>query len=302
MRRAAPSETAPALGHLPRSLLPRLTAADDTWARLSLYGRELGFVPRSAVHSAKAGYMPDGLSPGQGLRDCPRCPELVVIAPGRVRMGGTAAGPTVIMPRAFALGRYEVTRAEWQACVEAKACRPARGSDGDSEKPVGNLLWRSALDYVRWLSFKTGRRYRLPSEAEWEYAARAGSEAEHYWGGDTAAACRFANLADGGACSDGFAELAPVGRYAANAWGLYDMLGNVWEWVDDCWNDGLEGLPAFGQSRRSGQCGQHLLRGGSAEDGPEVARLGYRGRHEQATLSGGRFNPYFGLRVLRELD
>ena len=301
--RTAPARDAPVLGHLPAGQHLILTAADDDWAAVSLADRPLGVIARGAVAALGRGHMPAGLKPGQRLRDCPRCPELVVIPPGRFAMGESADGGPVSMdlPLAFALGRFEVTHEEWRACVDAGACRPARDQGwGGGRRPANNLLWRSALDYVRWLSVFTGHRYRLPSEAEWEYAARAGLAEPRYWA-EPSAACRFANLKEeGSACSDGFAGTAPVGSFAANPFGLHDMLGNVWEWVDDCWNDRLQPLP-FARSRRHGQCGRRLLRGGSAGDGPETASLLFR-RHEAASLSGGTFNPYFGLRVLRELE
>lgn len=303
--RTSPDDNTPVLGHLPAGQILKVLAADEEWSAIDLAGRPLGVAANRAVSPLGRGFMPEGLSPGQRLRDCRHCPELVVIPPGRFPMGdGENGGPvTIDLPRAFALGRYEVTHEEWQACVDAGACRAARDSGwGGGRRPANNLLWRSALEYVRWLSATTGHVYRLPSEAEWEYAARAGQAEARYWD-EPAAACRFANLRDeDSACQDGHSTTAPVGSYEANPFGLHDMLGNVWEWVDDCWNDTLQDIPPHGLSQRNGQCGRHILRGGSAEDGTDIARVTYRGKHESASLSGGTFNPYFGLRVLRELN
>ncbi len=134
---------------------------------------------------------------------------------------------------------------------------------------------------MSWLSRETGEPYRLLSEAEWEYAARAGTETARYWGEDEVGQCGYANGADqtwrdhgwnwvgGVSCSDGYADTAPVGSFAPNGWGLYDMLGNVWEWTEDCWHYGYEGAPSDGSVwQGSDDCSNRVLRGGSANDYP----------------------------------
>lgn len=245
--------------------------------------------------------------PGQSFRDCPYCPEMVVIPAGRFRMGSPRAelgrvgeeGPQheVRIRYNLAVGKYEVTRAEFSAFARANnhnasGCVYLTGSkfDLDDSKnwqnpgftqsdrhPVVCVNWDDAKAYVLWLSAKTGKPYRLLSEAEWEYAARAGTSAARWWGESINSGCSYANGADLTAkaqvpgvgewpvaqCTDGHGYTAPVGSFLANAFGLYDTLGNAWEWVEDCWNGGYNGAPQDGAAWISGECGQRVLRGGS---------------------------------------
>ncbi len=313
-RRLAPTDAAPKLGRLRAGdiVTATLRTADGEWTAVAQDDVALGFVPSAHLAAAATGHTAPGFAAGQTIRDCADCPEMVVLPPGRIAMGMDAAAVEVTIPRAFAIGKYEVTFDEWAACVEDGACRDGRDNGwGRGKRPVVVVHWREGLNYARWLSEKTGQRYRLPSEAEWEYAARAGTDTTRYWGDDPATACRFANVADrsrGGddagihACDDGFAETAPVGSFAANAFGLHDMLGNASEWVDDCWNETLAAMPRYGAPHRGGKCAQRLLRGGSAADGPAAIQSGYRGRHLNAGLSGGATDRHAGLRVVRELE
>ena len=221
------------------------------------------------------------------FRDCPDCPELVVIPAGTFRMGSPASeagrydreGPRheVTLRSRFALGRYEVTRGEYAAFVSATGWRSSRGcymwdgswnlddeaswrapgfAQGDGH-PVVCVSWTDAQAYVRWLSEETGKGYRLPSEAEWEYAARGGTTTSRYWGDGSSAQCAHANGADASAkrvhsgwpvasCDDGVVHTASVGSYDANAFGLFDVLGNVWEWTEDCWHGTYAGAPGDG--------------------------------------------------------
>jgi sulfatase modifying factor 1 len=153
--------------------------------------------------------------------------------------------------------------------------------------PVLCVSWNDARAYAQWLSRKTGKRYRLPTEAEWEYAARAGGTAARYWGDDPAQACRFANVADQSRiqtwafgqkheCTDCHYFTAPAAAYAPNRFGLYDMIGNVWEWTDDCWNASYGGAPADGTAWTVGYCSQHVCRGGSWSTVPRFARSAAR--------------------------
>jgi formylglycine-generating enzyme required for sulfatase activity len=252
-------------------------------------------------------------APGSTFTDCDGCPQMVVVPAGSFVMGtpGAAAARgvgaaeiqaiVVGIPRAFALGRFEVTRGEYARFVadsghEPRAgCRmwepalarfnedPRRGwqdvatpaSPGD-DHPVSCVSFTDAQAYVQWLSGKTGARYRLPSEAEWEYAARAGSRTLRPWGDDAADGCDFANTYDlvGAAryrlgwpespCRDGHADLAPVGQFGANAFGLQDMIGNVSEWVQDCATGSYVGRPRDARAWEwLGGCSERVQRGGS---------------------------------------
>jgi formylglycine-generating enzyme len=173
--------------------------------------------------------------------------------------------------------------------------------------PVSCVSWNDAVAYTRWLSSKSGRAYRLPSSSEWEYAARAGSSAAQAWGANSAAACAYANVADQNAaqrfpgwsafdCSDGYVGTAPVGSFKANAFGLNDTLGNVFEWVQDCWHDDYQHAPRNGSARLDGDCRAHEARGGSWFTPPEYVTLAYRNRFDADQRSTS-----VGFRVVREI-
>jgi formylglycine-generating enzyme required for sulfatase activity len=152
------------------------------------------------------------------------------------------------------------------------------------------VSWDDAQAYASWLSKQTGKPYRLPSEAEWEYAARGGTTGSRYWADSSAAAaCKFASVADNAfksvargmqsfPCADGYTYTAPVGRYSPNAYGLHDMLGNVWEWVEDCWNQGYAGAPNTAAPRSTGTCEVRVFRGGAWNSKPASVRAAYRDR------------------------
>ena len=198
----------------------------------------------------------------------------------------------------FALGKTEVTFDEYFAFVQATGRKlPDDAGFGRGKRPVINVSWDDAQAYAAWLSEKTGKQYRLPTEAEWEYAARAGSQTARYWGDDrdNRLACAFANVYDrknqaeiqkryswAGTsfdCDDDYPFTAPVGQFKPNAWGLYDMLGNVWEWVADCYHDNYQGAPTDGRSwedKVACQSGRRVLRGGSWGYGPPGVRAAYR--------------------------
>lgn len=177
---------------------------------------------------------------GAAFRDCVRCPELVLLPQGEFVMGEAAGAkgprPVVAIRYRLAVGRFEVTFAEWDACAAAGGCRrrPNDAGWGRAWQPVINVSWADAQQYVAWLSRSTGKRYRLLSEAEWEYAARAGTDVRYWWGDQ--ASRGDANCAECGSKWDG-RQAAPVGRFAANPFGLHDMHGNVSEWVEDCYQD-----------------------------------------------------------------
>lgn len=265
------------------------------------------------------------------FRDCERCPEMVEIPAGHFAMGSPAAeagrfeneGPQHPVEIArFALGRGEVTVGEFRRFVEATGYRteaersPAEGMRAwdtakagwawlpnlswrapgfaqDDSHPVVGVSWNDAMAYLKWLAHTTGKHYRLPSESEWEYAARAGTRTSRMWGENANTACAHANVADRRLkaeyadwpwlvheCVDGYAHTAPTGRFAPNAFGLLDMIGNVWEWTLDCWNETYLGAPADGRAWLADDCGHRVMRGAAWNYEPRVARSATRFRGE----------------------
>ena len=212
-------------------------------------------------------------------------PEMVVIPAGRFRMGCLSdceammdyAKPVhEVTIESFALSKYEVTFAEYDRFTAATGRDRAwdRGW-GRGRRPVIYVSWEEAVAYTEWLSAHTGERYRLPSEAEWEYAARAGSGTVYSWGDEIG---RVRANCDGCGSQWDNKKTAPVGSFGANAWGLHDMHGNLWEWVQDCWHDNYEGAPADGSAWESGNCSRRVLRGGSWCNNPRNLRAAYRSR------------------------
>ena len=231
--------------------------------------------------------------------------EMVVIGAGRFRMGclsGDDACSSGEQPvhevavAAFALSKHEVTFAQWDACVSGGGCgghRPGDRGWGRADRPVVNVNWQDAQSYVAWLSRETGEAYRLPTEAEWEYAARAGTTTKYGWGNEIGV--NRANCEGCGSRWDN-KETAPVGSFPANARGLHDMHGNVWEWVQDCWNGSYAGAPVDGSAWLSGDCSRRVSRGGSWLYDPRYLRAANR----SWVTSGIRLN-YDGFRVARTL-
>jgi formylglycine-generating enzyme required for sulfatase activity len=237
----------------------------------------------------------------QTFRDCPDCPEMVRIPAGSFVMGSTDGDKDempahqVHIDKPLAAGKYEITFAEWDACAADAGCKNKQPSDegwGRGRHPVVNVSWNDAKEYVVWLSGKTGKPYRLLTEAEWEYAARAGSTGKYAFGETLDA--KQAKFSTG---KQSVGETAEVGSFPANAWGLHDMHGNVWEWVEDCYLPGYDGASADGSPRSGPGCGANrVLRGGSWDYKPEDLRSALR----------YRLPPYYrvdeiGFRVAREL-
>lgn len=231
---------------------------------------------------------------GERFRDCALCPEMVVVPAGSFLMGSPPdeegryddEGPqhAVTIAQPFAVGVYEVTFAEWDACAAAGGCkewtaRHRPPNEDWSRLPVSSLSWYDAHAYVQWLSDRTGERYRLPSEAEWEYAARAGATTPYHtgWTISMAQANYDGSFAYGAARGGGYdrREVAPVGSYAANGWGLHDVHGNVGEWVQDCWHDSYVGAPADGQAWEDG-CVFRVSRSGGWGSSPRGIRTATR--------------------------
>jgi formylglycine-generating enzyme required for sulfatase activity len=255
-------------------------------------------------------------APAETLRDCPSCPELVVVPAGEFLMGspesergrGKDEGPQhkVAIAQPFAVGKYEVTFAEWDACVADRGCtyKPSDEGWGHGRKPVINVSWNDVREYTAWLSSKTGKAYRLLSEAEWEYAARGVTKASEpitpFFTGATISyrqANYDANFTYGPGQQGAFRQkTTDVGSFPKNAFGLYDMHGNVWEWVQDCYKPSYDGAPSDGSPVTSGPCDLHILRGGSWNYYPQLLRSAYR----YATPPDVRLNN-FGFRVARPL-
>ena len=161
----------------------------------------------------------------------------------------------------FKLGKYEVTFAQWDACLADGGCGGYTPDDeGRGNRPVIYVSWDDIQLFIDWLNARTGGNYRLPTEAEWEYAARAGSTTKYSWGNSIGH-----NRANCDGCGSRWDDdrTAPVGSFSANAWGIHDMHGNVWEWVQDCSNDSYVGAPTDGSAWTSGDCGRRVIRGGS---------------------------------------
>lgn len=177
------------------------------------------------------------------LRDCPLCPEMVVLPAGTVRLGEGESGPARAVA-SVAMGRTEVTRGQWSACVADGGCPDKAVRWPEPAMPMTNISLREAQDYAVWLSRRTGRSYRLPDEAEWEYAAKAGTATQFPWGDSMEPGRAVCHQ-----CDPRFHRRpAPVATMAANPFGLFDMNGNVWEWTTACWATG---------------CGKRVIKGGS---------------------------------------
>lgn len=294
---------------------------------------------------------------GTSFKDCEECPEMVMIPGGQFVMGSAPGEEEreklpervrnrsqpqhVVKIASFSAGRYEITRAQYRAFVEATGRERATrelspytdlnpkfgciafmrskleqllslswrdpGYSQDDNHPVACVNWFDAKDYVRWLSMKTGKAYRLLTEAEWEYAARANSTTARFWGDDGDLLCNYDNGADltvkgqprfsrtpVANCDDRYANTSPVGSYGANPFGLHDLLGNVGEWTEDCWNEHYIGAPEDGSAWRGGLCPQKVVRGGAWSTEP----WGMRSAHRTPLSNSWRMDAV-GFRVAR---
>ena len=272
--------------------------------------------------------------PGEVFRDCPTCPELVVVPPGTFLMGSPSyemgrdedEGPVhqVTIGQPFAVGKCEVTVGEYGRFVGTTGyegeneCSVWTGEKWEKESgrtwrdpgfrqterdPVVCVSWKDAQAYTEWLSRQTGKGYRLLSEAEWEYVARAGTTTARYWGEREEGQCRYANGADsrmefswGIACDDGYTRTAPVGSYATNEFGLYDVLGNVLEWVQDCWHESYTGAPSDGRAWESEGCSHRVWRSSAWINRPRGVRSARRLRG-----TAGHRGSDGGFRIARSL-
>lgn len=249
-------------------------------------------------------------SAAKTIKDCRDCPEMVVVPAGQFVMGspsgekyrGTELQHPVTFARPFAVSKFEITFAEWDACVAAGGCgryKPAT-KWGRGRQPVNDVSWNDAKAYADWLSKKTGKTYRLLSESEWEYAARGGSKDAYAFGPKiTSAQANFDASEKTDVNPKGLkrGRTTPVGSFKPNGFGLYDMHGNVWEWVEDCWTDEYgRASPADGKPVANGSCGGHVLRGGSWEDYAGDIRAAARVASETGDHSWSD-----GIRIARDL-
>jgi formylglycine-generating enzyme len=290
-----------------------------------------------------------GARAAETFKDCSDCPLMVKVPSGTFVMGSSSSETTreavtdqragwerpphsVTIKSEFALGQYAVTRGEFAAFVRETGYDPAGchvytngksnldqadnwrnpGYAQTDRHPVVCVSFEDAQRYVQWLSRKTGKSYRLPTEAEWEYAARAGTTTARFWGDGRDRACDFANVADFTLaeamkwskdpnfifqCRDGYVYTAPVGSFRPNAFGLYDMLGNVWQWTEDCFHDSYDGAPSDGSAWTSGECKYRVARGGSWILDPKSVRSALRARG----IPTGMDYSNTGFRVARTL-
>jgi formylglycine-generating enzyme required for sulfatase activity len=248
---------------------------------------------------------------GDSFKECLRdCPEMVVVPAGSFIMGSpptekgrySTEGPqhNVAIAKSFAVSKYEIRFVDWDACVTGGGCSSYKPNDfgwGRGLQPVVNVSWEDARQYVTWLSAVTGKVYRLLSEAEYEYAARAGTQTPYPWGdsiklnGTAMANCK-------GCDTEWAAQPMPVGSFPANPFGLYDMVGNIWEWAEDCWHSNYNAAPRNGSAWIDGSdCRQRIVRGGAGTQGPDEVRSARRGYAGIEQRTGGT-----GFRVARTLD
>lgn len=246
------------------------------------------------------------------IKDCADCPELLAIPRGTFVMGSNDAHENerpqrkVTIAKPFYLGRFEITFDQWQACFEASACKrlPDDHKWGKGDRPVMNVAFDDAQDYLAWISKKSGKRYRLPSEAEWEWAARGGVGTLYPWGDKMAPG--KANCRDCGAEPFGGFSTAPVGSYPPNGYGLYDMNGNVWEWTQDCWHPDHKGAPTEQKPRGPApvpevpglkSCDARVMKGGAWYYYAVMSRPQARAKNDATAQSY-----VLGFRVARDAD
>jgi len=252
------------------------------------------------------------LKPKDVFKECDACPQMLVVPPGRFMMGSPETEESHLDPeepqhlvtfaQPFAVGAFAVTFDEWDACVADGGCDGYRPSDqgwGRGRRPVINVSWHDAKAYVEWLSRKTGKTYRLLSEAEREYTARAGTATPFWWGSSisTEQANYDGNLVYGGGPKGEYRQRTlPVESFQPNPWGLYQVHGNVLEWTEDCSNNDYNGAPSDGSAWTRGDCSRRVLRGGSWYFSPDFARSAFRVR----LYSANRTNTQ-GFRVGRTI-
>jgi formylglycine-generating enzyme required for sulfatase activity len=254
----------------------------------------LAFAPARAADEASS------------FRDCKLCPEMVRLPAGEFVMGSDTGDESerpahrVRIAKPFAIGKFEVSFEEWETCATLGGCarKPDDHKWGRGRQPVMNIAWAEMQAYAAWLSSITKKRYRLPSEAEWEYAARGGATTEFWWGdkpGEGHANCRNCGTPWSGD------RTAPIGSLPANPFGLHDTAGNLWEWTQDCWSPDHTGAPQDGSARGGGtppdKCPLRVMKGGAWYYYPAMSRPATRAKQDVRIWSYT-----VGFRLVRELD
>jgi formylglycine-generating enzyme required for sulfatase activity len=252
------------------------------------------------------------LKPRDTFKECQNCPEMVVVPAGAFMMGSPASelgrrneeGPQrkVVFANPFAVGKFEVTFDEWDACVSDGGCHGIKPPDqgwGRGRQPVINVSWGEAQSYVAWLATKTGKSYRLLSEAEREYVTRAGTTTPFWWGSSISTNQANYNghyTYGNGVTGEYRARTIPVDSFAPNPWGLYQVHGNIWDLTDDCYHDSYQGAPTDGSAWTSVDCPYHIIRGGSYDFDPVNLRSAARN-----WFPTGSIMLHMGFRVGRTL-
>jgi formylglycine-generating enzyme required for sulfatase activity len=307
--RKEPSSRAELVGGLDRGDRVHVTGRtqDRNWYRIDLAGGTTGFVYHTLIREPVAAPAPVVSKPSppvtpqpepapartpvvahgsESVRDCENCPEMVILQPGSFTMGDNHGDRSerpahrVTISRPYAIGKYEVTLAQWNACVQAEACKAVTSTTGSPDKsPTRDISWADTQRFVRWLSKQTGQNYRLPTEAEWEYAARAGTSSRYWWGEKMRA-----GMANCKGCGGDWSNDAPVNVDALppNPFGLYGMNGGVWEWVEDCWHKDYDGAPTDGSAWTSSDCRENVIRGGAWRNDSTYAHSSSRFTYDSA--------------------
>jgi len=257
--------------------------------------------PSTPPAPVAAAQKPASRAPAAGeSRDCAACPIMIALPAGSFSMGSNSDDPSekpvhhVTIGAPFAIGKYEVTVEQWNACVAANACpKLTPETNANKAAPARDLSWDDAQQYVKWLSKTTGKPYRLPTEAEWEYAVRGGTTTAYWWGDQMRKG--NANCKD---CGEPWHKEGPeaAGSFAANPYGLYDMNGSVWEWTADCWHNSYQSAPVDGRAWESPSCDMRVIRGGSWREGG-----GYMLSATRFKYSAGVRQSQDGLRVVKDL-
>jgi formylglycine-generating enzyme required for sulfatase activity len=233
------------------------------------------------------------------IKDCPTCPVLIGIQAGSFTMGSNSSDPSekpahpVALRKPFAIGKYEVTVDQWNACAASGACPRTGENNRPGNTPVRDVSWDEAQVYLKWLGAAGGQVYRLPTEAEWEFAARGGSTTRYWWGDQMQKG--KANCKD---CGEPWQDSgpAPVGSFAPNQFGLHDMNGSVWEWVQDCWHNSYKGAPTDGHAWEESNCRVRVIRGASWRDGASYMPTTTRFKYDAAVRQSQN-----GFRIARDV-